>query len=339
MRHFNPIGLPRLPAPPTDLQPDVSALYAAPEGHLQVAGPEGAPRTVIAAGRAVTAADVPMNALAPDLIPIPGMSVNVGPGFHRFSAAVRMTSQSGFAAFTSIGLHGPAMTSVIGMTHIHYTTDLGSMGYDFWYQPWWEDPLISLRFGVVRWYALEGVLAMSEPGEVGLMAGVLLSRRVGSYDGTDTWQEVTGGTGEVTSEQAHGGSNSFKITATGGAAAFTEQSWTVSGGFEHRMTAWCYSPTGSPSAGVTLIFVDESGEQVGSAAVYEPLPASEWTQRTLTYTPPLNAATVYARVGLETDNGGAAPGEVVYIDDILLEQTTGGDFTVLAGSSFSIQPF
>lgn len=135
--------------------------------------------------------------------------------------------------------------------------------------------------------------------------------------GVGAWS-VSGGTVVDSTEQAHGGTHSLKLTVSGSPV----QTYTRAYGDKvpvvptERYTTrmWVWSTTARNYA-AAIDWADAGGAYVGTTSLETPVPASTWTEIQVTGTCPSNGA--LASYG-PTIGSSPANGTVLYVDDIIL---------------------
>lgn len=127
---------------------------------------------------------------------------------------------------------------------------------------------------------------------------------------------------EQSSDQAHSGSYSGKITVTGTpdtAGIRPDETYRVAVTPLSRYTAtcWAYS-TGGATVRMTLDWYDTNGDLISTSSIDTAIPPAEWTRVEHTASAPLNTATV----GYGPDLVAPSDSEVMYVDDIVLRTAT-----------------
>lgn len=126
------------------------------------------------------------------------------------------------------------------------------------------------------------------------------------------------------SEQAHTGTYSGKLTVTGSptqAYSRPSVSTAVTPGEEYTLDMWLYSAAGFAGAAVSMDWYDSGFGYLSTAAETVALPAGAWTHRTYAAVAPVGAAFVGYGPSL---TGSPAGGTVIYFDDVLLLDDSAG---------------
>ncbi|MFI9845152.1 hypothetical protein ACIHFD_49595 [Nonomuraea sp. NPDC051941] len=340
MRHLNPLHIPQLPASPATPPAGYVAVAAGLDGRLQTRSAAGVTSVVPSAHRVSLAQDVTLHAARPDWAAVSGLQLDLPSGVHRVSGVFTMTTSLGRWAFTSYGFDGPASGRILKVDQAE--TVAGSVYGGLWFSEAWGNLINGVRGGddaTERQYVVAELLVlMPEPGQVTLLGQVETPRAWHDFDGTsDNWSMSGADVDESNTDYVHSGSLSGKIVAVGDERAVLYVYEGASPATTWSCEAWMYSPTGLPWAGLEIDFMDDNGESLGIQAAYSALPAGVWTRRAVTGIAPARTTQIYAQVGLETANNGAAAGNTVYVDDIVLAQQ-GDTFTVKAGSYLQTTP-
>jgi hypothetical protein len=126
---------------------------------------------------------------------------------------------------------------------------------------------------------------------------------------------VSMGTAEQSVEQAHDGTGSAKLTATGGESMFVRApSVEIVPGQRYTLRAWVFRPVaGSVSMGID--WLTSGGAFISSSSFATTVSASTWTEVFASGTAPDTAGRASYGPGL---TGPPAAGTVVYVDDMIL---------------------
>ena len=152
-------------------------------------------------------------------------------------------------------------------------------------------------------------------------------------DGLAPWYGIdttTPGATEVSTTQAHAGTKSWKLTATGANWAIQDTPWpgrTITAGTTYTFTAWAKaaSASGTCQLQIKVAWIDANGQQIGTDMPIGTATsdnATTWTQLTGSATAP-TTPTPAVRAVIRVSTSNSANNQVHYLDDIAI--TTGGN--------------
>jgi hypothetical protein len=150
-----------------------------------------------------------------------------------------------------------------------------------------------------------------EPGEV-------ISTLDGDFETDTTGWTATNCTFVSSTDQAHLGTHSGKMTVTGSpTSAYVRPSSgnrvAVTPNAQYRVSYWAYSPDGHSSLNAAVDWSDSGGTYISTSSVSQSIAAATWTERIHTFAAPLNAA--FAVYG-PTLSGNPPTDEVLYVDEV-----------------------
>ncbi|MEV0996861.1 hypothetical protein [Nonomuraea sp. NPDC050202] len=328
MRHLSLPRLPILASPPAAPPAGQALVYPATDGSLRARTQAGEGRFPAAARATLTADHNYTNVGFWEPLPL---SLQVEPGLYELSMYVTLDAdRSNPTDFRFI-----TPTAAFGSMDLLSIQD-GQAYQGHWPIFWGEEIFGDPRFGAAT-MSVTGPLLVHEPGTIRLDAGQGSHFQRADYDFEWEAWDTSGVDQEPSTDFAHGGDYSGKLTAQDSESRAVLFDWfTTTAGTGWRFGAWLYSPAGHPQAGVSIAWYDADGNQISELVDERPLPAGVWTLYQIEGGAPAGAVQLYAQAGMEVAEGHTT-GSVVYIDDVELRTTTGW-MNIYAGSYIQVTP-
>ncbi|MFI0418046.1 hypothetical protein [Spongiactinospora sp. 9N601] len=330
-RHLTPLHLAQPTISPAPPPAGHIALYPGPDDTLRHQTPAGHETRISPATRTV----LPQDHLHTDTgwwRPVPGLDTPAQPGLYRLTLSADITANLGGS--TNLRLDGPPAafgsfaafgTQEDGPWHI------GLNGYH------WLDDLADTIRSPHRSAAADGLVLITAPGTITVEAGLAGLNQSDDFEDGDTGYALDGADLDPAStDVAHGGDQSGKLTAHAGDRAIMYDWWPTGPGIDWTLSAWLYAPTGHPKGSAAISWYDDDGQKISDLRDERPVPAATWVQHQVTGTAPPGTAEMYVQIGMETAAGHAA-GSVLYVDDVVWRATSGW-MRMLAGSFLQLTP-